>query len=618
MSAGELISLTNGTKIIEEAVKTLPKKPGVYQMLDKQEKPLYVGKAKNLRNRVPYYAQTTRLPNRLQRMVSQVQRVKITTTHTEADALLLEATLIKKERPKYNVLLKDSKSFPNIWVTKSDFPRILKHRGAQTEDGHYFGPFASTSAVNSALVSLQKIFQLRTCSDHDFSHRDRPCLQYHMKRCSAPCVGKISQEEYGKSVSLALNFFRGKYRKIQEELADSMEKASQIKAYEEAAVYRDRLSALSKIQSKQNVHLKNDDDLDTFALALQGTKICIQCTFFRAGNHCGDQSVFLTLPQGESLEATFQSFLAQFYVGRKIPPILLLNNSIEDKELLESAFSQQMKKSVTLLHPQRGDRKILLEQSKKNAEIALQRKFAERASWEENLDTLQHFLGLSSPINRLEAYDNSHTQGTYAIGAFIVGAPKGFEKRSYRKFNIRGRDIKHNDDYAMMREVFTRRFQGSLSSETRPDILLIDGGKGQLAAVQEAITPIFKKKNLSPPFLLAVAKGKDRNAGQEKLFVLPGVQIPLEHNTALLYFLQRIRDEVHRFAISSHQRRRETGMKRSILDDIPGLGPARKRQVLRHFGSAIAVSQAGIEDLKSVQGISGGLAQVIYDTFHEE
>ncbi len=439
-----------------------------------------------------------------------------------------------------------------------------------------------------------------------------------MKRCSAPCVGKISREEYGKNVSLALDFFRGKYRKIQEELADAMEKASKETSYEEAALYRDRLSALSKIQLKQNVHIENMGDLDAFALVVQGAKICIQCTFFRAGNHCGDQSLFLTLPQGESLEAAFQSFLAQFYVGRVVPALILVNAALEDQSLLEAAFSQHMKRAIKIAHPQRGSRKLLIEQSKKNAQIALQRKFAERASWEENLSALQKFLGISSSLNRIEAYDNSHTQGTYAIGAFIVGGPKGFEKRAYRKFNIRGQDIKHNDDYGMMREVFTRRFKGSLSAETVPDILLIDGGKGQLAAVQETIDPIFKKKNLPPPFLLAIAKGENRNAGQEKLFVLPGVQLHLEQSSPLLYFLQRVRDEVHRFAISSHQRRREAGITRSILDDISGLGPARKRQLLRHFGSAISVSKAGIEDLKSIQGISGGLAQVIYDTFHEE
>ncbi len=606
-----------GAHVIESFVKTLPGSPGVYRMLGAKGDILYVGKAKNLKKRVTAYTQPSKHPIRIQRMIAQTETMEFALTHTEAEALLLEANLIKKLKPRYNILLRDDKSFPYILITGDhDFPQVLKHRGAKTRKGEYFGPFASGAAVNEAIETLHKVFLLRNCSDSIFSARTRPCLQYQIKRCTAPCVSKVTQEAYAKQVDMARQFLSGKSRKIQDVFAREMMAASERQEFETAAAYRDRIKALTHIQS----HLvKGVDNADIHALYQQDGMTCIEVFFFRAGQNYGNRAYFPRHEKDETPEDILAAFIAQFYASRPVPKEILVNIPVSDKAMLEQALKTH------ILKPARGNKTALVEMAFKNAKDAYQRKRAIDASQTELLEGLAARLGLEAPPERVEVYDNSHIGGTHALGAMIVAGPEGFRKNAYRKFNMDRKDdankITPGDDFAMMKAMLIRRFKSLTNDETaiRPDLLLIDGGAGQLKVALEALSDL----GVSDIPVVAIAKGTEasgggRNAGRERFF-LPGREpFRLEPNDPVLYFLQRLRDEAHRFAITSHRARRTRAITSSPLDDIGGIGEKRKKALLLHFGSAKAVAEAGVADLQKVETISRAVAEKIYNFFHEQ
>ncbi len=606
-----------GAHVIESFVKTLPGSPGVYRMLGAKGDILYVGKAKNLKKRVTAYTQPSKHPIRIQRMIAQTETMEFALTHTEAEALLLEANLIKKLKPRYNILLRDDKSFPYILITGDhDFPQVLKHRGAKTRKGEYFGPFASGAAVNEAIETLHKVFLLRNCSDSIFSARTRPCLQYQIKRCTAPCVSKVTQEAYAKQVDMARQFLSGKSRKIQDVFAREMMAASERQEFETAAAYRDRIKALTHIQS----HLvKGVDNADIHALYQQDGMTCIEVFFFRAGQNYGNRAYFPRHEKDETPEDILAAFIAQFYASRPVPKEILVNIPVSDKAMLEQALKTH------ILKPARGNKTALVEMAFKNAKDAYQRKRAIDASQTELLEGLAARLGLEAPPERVEVYDNSHIGGTHALGAMIVAGPEGFRKNAYRKFNMDRKDdankITPGDDFAMMKAMLIRWFKSLTNDETaiRPDLLLIDGGAGQLKVALEALSDL----GVSDIPVVAIAKGTEasgggRNAGRERFF-LPGREpFRLEPNDPVLYFLQRLRDEAHRFAITSHRARRTRAITSSPLDDIGGIGEKRKKALLLHFGSAKAVAEAGVADLQKVETISRAVAEKIYNFFHEQ
>ena len=610
--------LDAGVKAIRNVLKTLPARPGVYRMQDAKGDVLYVGKARALKNRVINYTQVTKLPKRLQRMVSQTRSMTIVTTRTEAEALLLEAQLIKRFRPPYNVLLRDDKSFPFILLREDHpFPQVRKHRGARRIKGQYFGPFASAGSVTSTLNALQKLFLLRSCSDSFFANRTRPCLLYQIRRCSAPCVGRIGEEDYGELVADAKLFLAGKSTGVQARLGKQMAEAAEKQDFELAAVYRDRLRALTYIQGSQTVHAEGLGDGDIFALACKAGQMCIQAFFIRGGQNWGHRSFFPAhtndVPEAEVLSG----FLMQFYEEVPPPKRILVDRDLPEAALIAEALSERAERKVEISRPARGDRRKLIEQAARNAEEALDRRMAESTTQGKLLQEMAEVFELPEPPNRIEVYDNSHIMGTNATGAMIVAGPEGFRKNSYRKFNIKSAQT--DDDFGMMKEVLERRFarlekdDPDRASGEWPDLILIDGGKGQLNAVLE----IMENAGVHDVPVVGVAKGPHHGREGREVFHLPGGrEITFPVNAPLLFYLQRLRDEAHRFAIGTHRAKRAKSLTTSTLDEVPGIGPNRKRALLMHFGTARAVKGAALDDLERAPGISKAMARQIHDYFH--
>lgn len=619
--AEAITGLEKGLQIIRDYVKTMPSAPGVYRMFTERGDVLYVGKAKNLKKRVTSYTRARALSSRITKMVALTRSMVVITTHTEAEALLLEANLIKKLKPRYNILLRDDKSFPYIHLRRDHaWPQITKHRGARNRGGDYFGPFASASAVNRTLNTLQRVFLLRTCSDSVLQNRTRPCLLYQIKRCSAPCVGRIDDQAYAAMVADADAFLRGRETGIQKRLAGQMQAASDNMEFEAAAALRDRLRALTNIQSHQVINAANIGDADIIAAYREAGQISIQVFFFRAGQNWGNRAYFPRHDKDETLEQVAGAFIAQFYDNKPPPRLILSNVAPASRSLLQEAFSVRAGRKVSIRVPAKGEKRALMVEAEKNAKGALRRRLAEASSQAALLDAVAERFGLEGRPARIEVYDNSHISGSNPVGAMIVTGPEGFQKNGYRKFNIKSRDIAPGDDYGMMREVMTRRFSRlaredpDRSRGTWPDLVLIDGGKGQLSTVVDALAEL----GIDDLAVVAVSKGPDRDAGREQ-FHRPGKRpFSLRHDSPVLYFLQRIRDEAHRFAIGSHRTRRKKSMHSSPLDGVPGVGGKRKQALLHHFGSAKAITAAGQRDLEAVSGISKSLARVIYEHFHEE
>ncbi len=609
-----------GREIIQGYLKTLDSSPGVYRMLDSESRVLYVGKARNLRARVSSYARPTGHSARIARMISLTSSMMFLTTKTETEALLLEQNLIKQLKPKFNVLLRDDKSFPNILVTAAhDYPQIKKHRGAKKEQGSYYGPFASAGAVNRTLNQLQRVFLLRDCSDTMFESRTRPCLQYQIKRCSAPCVGKISPEDYGQTVRDAEKFLTGKTTDIQARLAGEMSAASEAMEFERAAALRDRIKALTQVQTAQGINPKGVTEADICALHMENGQACVQVFFIRANQNWGNRDYYPRVgPDVDAAEA-LEAFLGQFYDTREPPRQVILSNDIENPDLMAEALSGKLGRRVELVVPKRGEKAELVDGALRNARESLARKMAESATQARLMKGLAEAFDLSSPPQRIEVYDNSHIQGAFAVGAMIVAGSEGFLKNQYRKFNIRGEELTPGDDFGMMKEVLTRRFKRLIKEDPErkeghwPDLLLIDGGAGQVSAVAS----IMKEYGVEDIPMVGVAKGVDRDAGKEEFYRVGRPAFALRHNDPVLYFVQRLRDEAHRFAIGTHRAKRSKAVGATPLDDVPGVGAARKRALLAHFGSAKAVARANLSDLKAVEGVSGALAEKIYDYFHE-
>ena len=610
-------SLADGMRIIADFVHTLPRKPGVYRMIAADGEVLYVGKARSLRSRVAAYTQPTRLATRLMRMVSATATMEFAVTDSEAEALLLENNLIKRFRPRFNVLLRDDKSFPYIVIRRdTDWPQLAKHRGTREPGNEYFGPFASATAVNRTLYALQRAFPLRSCSDGVFSTRTRPCLQYQIKRCTAPCVGRIDKPEYAAIVDDVRGFLGGRNREVQQALSQRMEQASAKLEFEGAAVLRDRIRALAHIQSHQSISLPSIDEADIFAAHSEGGQICVQVFFLRAGQNLGNRAYFPSHGRELDEAQVLESFIGQFYEARQAPSLILTSHDVAERELLESALALSAGHRVEIRQPKRGDQKDALDQAVNNAREALARRMAERGTQRQLLDGVARVFGLDAPPERIEVYDNSHIQGTAPIGAMVVAGPDGFNKNAYRKFNIKSEGAA-GDDFAMMREVMSRRFGRALKEnpdrddEHWPDLVLIDGGQGQLEAARQVMTEL----GLEDIAMVGIAKGPDRDAGRERFFLHGKPPFSLEPRDPVLYFLQRLRDEAHRFAIGTHRTRRAADMTRSALDEVPGIGAGRKRALLNHFGSARAVAVATLDDIKTVPGISNALAQKIHDHF---
>jgi excinuclease ABC subunit C len=611
--------LEAGVAAIRAVVKGLPVRPGVYRMLDARGEVLYVGKARALRNRVTNYTQVSRLTKRLQRMVAQTRDMTIVTTNTEAEALLLEAQLIKRYRPPYNVLLRDDKSFPFIFLREDhSFPRLTKHRGARRGKGQYYGPFASAGSVTRTLNALQKLFLLRSCSDSFFTNRSRPCLLFQIRRCSAPCVGRIDEAGYAELVDDAKAFLGGKSTQVQAKLGGLMSAAAEAMDFELAAIYRDRLRALTFIQNTQTINAEGLADADIFALACKGGTTCIQAFFVRGGQNWGHRSFFPAHTSEVPSDEVLASFLIQFYEEVPPPRLLLVDRALPEADLLCEALGERAGRKVALKVPQRGDQVRMIRQAERNAEEALDRRLAETSTQNSNLRALAETFELEGPPDRIEVYDNSHVMGSNAVGAMIVAGPEGFRKNGYRKFNIKRPETAPGDDFAMMREVLSRRF-ARLEKEdpdrTRgdwPDLLLIDGGKGQLSAVCETL----EDAGIHDVPVVAISKGPDRDAGREVFHLPGGREITLPPNSPLLFYLQRLRDEAHRFAIGAHRQKRAKSLVTSLLDDVPGIGPSRKRALLMHFGTSRAVKGAALEDLEKAPGISKAMARGLYDYFH--
>jgi len=610
-----------GHSVIQGYLKTLDASPGVYRMLDAQARVLYVGKARNLRARVSNYARPAGHTPRIARMIRETASMMFLTTSTETEALLLEQNLIKQLKPRYNVLLRDDKSFPNIMVTKAHpYPMIKKHRGAKTEKGAYYGPFASAGAVNRTLAQLQKVFQLRNCSDSMFESRTRPCLQYQIKRCTAPCVGYISEEEYGAQVRDAERYLSGRSTDVQEKLKTQMMDASEAMEFERAAALRDRIKALTQVQTAQGINPRTVTEADLLALHLENGQACVQVFFIRAGQNWGNNDFYPRVGADVEEAEVLEAFLGQFYDNKEPPRQVILSHPIENEDLMADALSGKRGGKVEILVPRRGEKAELVDSALRNARESLARKMAETATQAKLLKGLAEAFELDEPPKRIEVYDNSHIQGTNAVGAMIVAGPDGLMKNQYRKFNIRGDDLTPGDDFGMMKEVLTRRFKRLLKEDPDreeghwPDLLLIDGGAGQVSAVAQ----IMREMGVQDIPMVGVAKGIDRDHGKEEFHRVGKRPTALRHNDPVLYFIQRLRDEAHRFAIGTHRAKRAKGVSASPLDDIPGVGAARKRALLTHFGSAKAVSRAALSDLKAVDGVSEGLAQKVYDYFHEK
>ncbi|WP_090018644.1 excinuclease ABC subunit UvrC [Limimonas halophila] len=616
------VSTERGLDVLRRAVKTLPTGPGVYRMLSRTGEPLYVGKARNLKRRVTTYTQLQRLPYRLRRMVAQTASLEIVTTHTEVEALLLESNLVKRFSPPFNVQLRDDKSFPYILLTGDhDFPRIVKHRGAQTQPGDYYGPFASAGATNRTITALEKAFLLRSCTDHVFSNRQRPCLMYHIKRCSAPCVDYISKPEYEALVQQARDFLAGRDQAIQQDLKAAMDAAAAEQDFETAAIYRDRLRALAHIQAHQDVNVTGVDDADVVALHQEGGQTCLQVFFVRAGRNYGNRAYFPAHDDDMRPGAILAAFLAQFYDNKPVPRLLLLSHGPHDRETLREALSQRADAKVDIRVPQRGDKRRLVDHALTNAREALARQLAESSSQRKQLDGLAERLGLPATPERIEVYDNSHIQGSEPYGAMIVAGPEGFMRKHYRTFKIRGEggsDAEQGDDYAMMREVLTRRFRRAVKEDpdnergSWPDLVLVDGGRGQLNVALE----VFAELGITDVAVAGVAKGPEREAGREEIVLPEREPMLLPKDDPVSYLISRLSEEAHRFAVGTHRSGRQKARLRSSLDDIPGIGAKRKRALLLHFGSAREVARAGLADLEAVEGISETVARRVYDFYN--
>jgi excinuclease ABC subunit C len=624
--------LAIGHAAIEQAMRLAPTSPGVYRMLNAANDVLYIGKAKNVRKRLASYARVAAVqPARIMRMIAATVSVEIVSTSTETEALLLEANLIKQLRPRFNVQLRDDKSFPYILITGDHWaPQILKHRGAQTRPGMYFGPFASAGAVNRTITALQRAFLVRSCTDGFFESRTRPCLLYQIRRCSGPCTGEIDFPGYTELVREARDFLSGRSHLVKQELAGEMERASAELAFETAALYRDRLAALSAIQSQQGINPRTVQEADVFAIHQEGGYSCVEVFFFRTGQNWGNRAYFPRADKSFTPEEVLASFLAQFYDDKPPPKLILLSHQIEECELLANALSIKAGFKVEVSTPQRGEKKELVAHALTNAREALGRKLADTATQGRLLQGLVTTLGLPHLPRRIEVYDNSHIQGTNAVGAMIVAGPDGFLKNQYRKFNIKSEGLTPGDDYAMMREVLQRRFKRllRLAAETDaakpkadddsfpqwPDLVIIDGGRGQLNAIRE----IFDGFGLTQVSLLAVAKGPDRDAGRETLFMPGREPLKLEPRDPVLYFIQRLRDEAHRFVIGSHRKLRKKDIREAGLQEIPGIGPSRKRALLHHFGTLKEIERASVADLGKVPGVSAESARKIFEFFHTQ
>jgi len=636
-TADNLAEDLSGAELIKAYVKRLPNAPGVYRMFNADGDVLYVGKAASLKKRVTNYAQGRGHSNRITRMIGLTAAMEFVTTRTETEALLLEANLIKRLRPRFNVLMRDDKSFPYILITGGhDAPGIFKHRGAQTKKGDYFGPFASATAVGRTINALQRAFLLRTCTDSVYESRTRPCLLYQIKRCSGPCTGEISVEGYAELVKEAKAFLSGRSQAVQNAMSKTMQEAAENLDFERAAVYRDRISALTAIQSHQGINPQTVEEADVFAIQQQGGMTCIQVFFFRTGQNWGNRAYFpkadATLEPADVLGA----FISQFYDNKPVPRLILTSETLPETELLAEALSLKAPRKVTVTRPQRGERRDLVDHALANAKEALGRRLAETSSQAKLMDGMAEALQLSRVPRRVEVYDNSHIMGTNAVGAMIVAGPEGFAKNQYRKFNIKSEDTTPGDDFAMMREVMERRFSRLVKEEgipdratengdeetdavpdslpAWPDLLLIDGGLGQVNAVMTILKDLGVDQAVD---VVGVAKGVDRDAGRERFFIPGKADFTLPPRDPVLYFIQRLRDEAHRFAIGSHRARRKKEMVRNPLDEIGGIGPARKRALLHHFGTAKGVARAALDDLEKVEGISETMARQIYDHFRQ-
>lgn len=610
--------LERGVEIIRMYASDLGSGPGVYRMVGAKGEVLYVGKARALNKRVISYTRPGKMPIRIQRMIALTEAMEFVQTHTEAEALLLESNLIKKLKPRFNVLLRDDKSFPYIFLTGNhDFPTIRKHRGAKKDKGTYYGPFAGAGDVNRTIAMLQRIFMLRNCTDSYFDARKRPCLQYHIKRCTAPCVGLVTKEQYAEQIAGAKDFLDGKSRALQERYTHAMEAASGAMNYEEAAHYRDKITALTAIQSRQNINVEGLGDVDVMALVRKHGKSCVEVFFFRSGQNFGNRSYFPRHDAEEPEENILAAFMAQFYENKPVPKEIVVSHDLEERRLLEEAFTTRAKFKVKITKPGGGARARILKFVENNAAASLERHQAERAGEEKILRGVADMFGMETLPQRIEVYDNSHISGTNMVGAMIVAGPEGLRKSAYRKFNIRQAEA--SDDYGMMREVLTRRFARAMkedpdmSGDTWPDIVLIDGGQGQFNVAADVLADYGLQDMIK---LVGIAKGEERNAGRETFFVFDRPSFMLPPNDPVLHYMQRLRDEAHRFAIGAHRTRRSAQIGGSALDEVPGIGAKRKKLLLQHFGSAKAVQEAGIHDLERVEGISKAFARKIYDYFH--
>ena len=609
-------SLELGKKVIKDKIPSIPKNPGVYKMLGATGEILYIGKAKNIPNRLKSYVTESYLPIRTERMLSQTHNLETTTTNNESEALLLEANLIKKFKPKFNILLKDDKSFPYIFISDHKFPRIERHRGSKNRPGKYYGPFASSLAVNMAIKTIQKIFLLRSCTDKQVDAANKTCFNYLLKRCAGPCGGKITEDDYGKLVEAADEFLsKGKSRKIQKTLSQQMESASEELDFEKAAIMRDKIKSLNIIQSSLTVTEANLIEADVIAGYKESGKTCIQVFFYRSKQNWGNQAFFPKHDEEESIKDIISSFISQFYENKAIPSLIITNSDVNDKKLLEETFSNKENKQVVLKQAKSRNEVSILKLAEKNAKQALTQKLIQSDTNNGLIESLSAKFKINENIDLIEVYDNSHIQGTDSIGALICFGREGFIKKRYRKFNIKNSEVK-NDDYGMMKEVLFRRFSKAVKEKSGslslPDLVVLDGGKGQYSVGREILDGL----GLYDLPIIAVAKGKRRNAGEEKIY-FKGREYKLNKNDPLLFFIQRIRDEAHRFAISTHRAKRKKNLSKSLLDQIQGIGKQRKRALLNHFGSARAVESASFDDLKSVEGIEDNIAKKIYDYFHE-
>ena len=609
-------SLELGKKVIKDKIPLISRNAGVYKMISSSGEILYIGKAKNIPNRLKSYASDSNLPIRTERMLSLTHSLETTTTNNESEALLLEANLIKKHKPRFNILLRDDKSFPYIYIGNKDkWPQLTKLRGKKSKSGHYFGPFSSIGSANWTIKILQKIFLLRVCDDTVFKNRERPCILYQIKRCSAPCVGHITEQDYASTVNDAVEFISGKSRRIQKSLSKEMEKASKDLDYEKAAIARDRIKALTQIQTSQKINQTNLNEADVISIHKESGKTCVQVFFFRSKQNWGNQAFYPKHDTDDSVQDILSSFISQFYENKTVPCLVITNFETNDKKLLEKTFSEKESKEVTIKLAKSKNEISVSKLAEKNAKQSLTQKLIQSDTNNNLIDKLSIKFKLNNNIDLIEVYDNSHIQGTDSIGALICFGSEGFVKKRYRKFNIKNEKIT-NDDYGMMKEVLFRRFSKAVKEKSGslslPDLILVDGGKGQYSVSREVLNEL----GLHDLPILAVAKGKKRNAGEEKIYH-EGKEYILNKNDPLLFFIQRLRDEAHRFAISTHRAKRKKNLSKSLLDQIQGIGKQRKRALLNHFGSARAVESASLDDLKAIEGIEDNIANKIYNYFHE-